>query len=131
MLSRLTGNATYEAKARRAVETIYGMRRWAGAREGAGWEVGGRAGSTDLRLPQPAPRRSCGCSAAAGCVPPQLAELALCCVPCPPRSARGLVGNTLGCDSGRWERTDAGVGAGVDSFYEYLLKVGGMTASRP
>ena len=37
-------------------------------------------------------------------------------------SARGLVGNTLGCDSGQWERTDAGVGAGVDSFYEYLLK---------
>lgn len=40
-----------------------------------------------------------------------------------PCSPRGLVGNTLSCDSGEWERTDAGVGAGVDSFYEYLLKV--------
>lgn len=38
------------------------------------------------------------------------------------RSPRGLVGNTLDCDSGQWVRTDAGVGAGVDSFYEYLLK---------
>ena len=48
-------------------------------------------------------------------------------LPCPrpARSPRGLVGNTLSCDSGQWERTDAGVGAGVDSFYEYLLKVGG------
>jgi hypothetical protein len=64
VLSRLTGNATYEALARHAVEAIYGM-----------------------------------------------------------RSARGLVGNTLDCDSGEWVRTDAGVGAGVDSFYEYLLKV--------
>jgi hypothetical protein len=63
VLSRLTGNATYEAKARHAVETIFDM-----------------------------------------------------------RSPRGLVGNTLSCDSGEWERTDAGVGAGVDSFYEYLLK---------
>ena len=65
VLSRLTGNATYEAKARHAVETIFAM-----------------------------------------------------------RSPRGLVGNTLDCDSGAWVRTDAGVGAGVDSFYEYLLKVG-------
>ncbi|EFN53006.1 hypothetical protein CHLNCDRAFT_7049, partial [Chlorella variabilis] len=63
VLSRLTGNATYEAKARHAVETIFAM-----------------------------------------------------------RSPRGLVGNTLDCDSGAWVRTDAGVGAGVDSFYEYLLK---------
>jgi hypothetical protein len=40
------------------------------------------------------------------------------------RSSRSLVGNTLDVDSGRWVRKDAGVGAGVDSFYEYLLKVG-------
>lgn len=40
----------------------------------------------------------------------------------PACSPRGLVGNTLSCDTGEWERTDAGVGAGVDSFYEYLLK---------
>lgn len=39
------------------------------------------------------------------------------------RSGRGLLGNTLDCDSGAWVRLDAGVGAGVDSYYEYLLKV--------
>lgn len=38
------------------------------------------------------------------------------------RSARGLVGNTINVDSGRWSRRDASIGAGVDSFYEYLLK---------
>lgn len=68
VLSRLTGNASYESKARAAVETIFAM-----------------------------------------------------------RSARGLLGNTLDCDSGAWVRTDAGVGAGVDSFYEYLLKVRACT----
>ena len=48
------------------------------------------------------------------------------CLPTPSLcSPRGLVGNTLSCDSGEWERTDAGVGAGVDSFYEYLLKASG------
>lgn len=36
---------------------------------------------------------------------------------------RGLVGNTLDVDKGSWKRLDAGVGAGVDSYYEYLLKV--------
>jgi hypothetical protein len=40
------------------------------------------------------------------------------------RSSRGLVGNTLDVDKGSWKRLDAGVGAGVDSYYEYLLKVG-------
>lgn len=35
---------------------------------------------------------------------------------------RGLVGNTINVDSGQWVRRDAGIGAGVDSFYEYLLK---------
>lgn len=39
------------------------------------------------------------------------------------RSAIGLLGNTLHTGSGEWERSDAGVGAGIDSFYEYLLKV--------
>lgn len=35
----------------------------------------------------------------------------------------GLVGNTLNVDSLSWVRFDASIGAGVDSFYEYLLKV--------
>lgn len=36
----------------------------------------------------------------------------------------GLVGNTLNVDSLTWERYDASIGAGADSFYEYMLKVG-------
>ena len=36
----------------------------------------------------------------------------------------GLVGNTLHTDNQEWLRTDSGIGAGIDSFYEYLLKVG-------
>jgi mannosidase alpha-like ER degradation enhancer 2 len=63
VLSRLTGNETYEYKSRHAVEYLWSK-----------------------------------------------------------RSARGLLGNTINVDSGRWLRRDAGIGAGVDSFYEYLLK---------
>lgn len=37
-------------------------------------------------------------------------------------SERGLVGNTINVDTGRWTREDAGIGAGIDSYYEYLLK---------
>lgn len=33
-----------------------------------------------------------------------------------------LVGNTLWTTTGEWERHDAGIGAGADSYYEYLLK---------
>ena len=39
-------------------------------------------------------------------------------------TATGLVGNTLNVDSLTWERFDASIGAGADSFYEYMLKVG-------
>ena len=38
------------------------------------------------------------------------------------RSPIGLLGNTLSARSGRWIQRDAGIGAGSDSFYEYLLK---------
>eukprot|EP00873_Tetraselmis_striata_P000992 jgi/Tetstr1/421256/TSEL_012260.t1 len=39
------------------------------------------------------------------------------------RSKRtGLLGNTLNVDVGAWVRKDSGIGAGIDSFYEYLLK---------
>ena len=38
------------------------------------------------------------------------------------RSPMGLLGNTLSARSGRWIQRDAGIGAGSDSFYEYLLK---------
>eukprot|EP00038_Savillea_parva_P030425 m.77752 g.77752 ORF g.77752 m.77752 type:complete len:645 (+) comp9160_c0_seq1:37-1971(+) len=33
-----------------------------------------------------------------------------------------LVGETINITSGAWARTDAGIGAGIDSYYEYLLK---------
>ena len=35
----------------------------------------------------------------------------------------GLLGNTLHTDNTDWLRKDSGIGAGIDSFYEYLLKV--------
>ena len=38
------------------------------------------------------------------------------------RSSIGLLGNTLDYGTGRWTNENAGIGAGVDSFYEYLLK---------
>ncbi|KAL3161638.1 hypothetical protein ABBQ32_010493 [Trebouxia sp. C0010 RCD-2024] len=34
----------------------------------------------------------------------------------------GLLGNTLHTDNAEWLRKDSGIGAGIDSFYEYLLK---------
>lgn len=34
----------------------------------------------------------------------------------------GLLGNTLDLITGRWKNSNAGIGAGIDSFYEYLLK---------
>jgi mannosidase alpha-like ER degradation enhancer 3 len=33
-----------------------------------------------------------------------------------------LVGETINITSGAWARTDSGIGAGIDSYYEYLLK---------
>jgi ER degradation enhancer, mannosidase alpha-like 1 len=35
----------------------------------------------------------------------------------------GLLGNTIDIRTGQWIDTTSGVGAGMDSFYEYLLKV--------
>lgn len=32
------------------------------------------------------------------------------------------MGNTLDVQSGRWTNRNAGIGAGIDSFYEYLFK---------
>ena len=39
------------------------------------------------------------------------------------RSRLGLAGNTLDVDGPTWERRDSGIGAGIDLYYEYLLKV--------
>ena len=33
-----------------------------------------------------------------------------------------LVGTTINVHSGDWVRRDSGVGAGIDSYYEYCLK---------
>jgi ER degradation enhancer, mannosidase alpha-like 2 len=38
------------------------------------------------------------------------------------RSNIGLLGNHIDVITGRWTAQDAGIGAGVDSYYEYLVK---------
>lgn len=40
------------------------------------------------------------------------------------RSGLGLVGRDMHLDSGAWTSPEATIGPGVDSYYEYLLKVG-------
>ena len=38
------------------------------------------------------------------------------------KSNIGLVGNHVDVSNGKWTATDAGIGAAVDSYYEYLVK---------
>ena len=38
-----------------------------------------------------------------------------------------IIGNTLNVHTGQWTSNVAGLGAGMDSFYEYLLKVNSAT----
>lgn len=38
------------------------------------------------------------------------------------RSKIGLLGNHVNVQDGKWVATEAGLGAGVDSYYEYLAK---------
>ena len=38
----------------------------------------------------------------------------------------GLVGTVINTANGDWVRRESGVGAGIDSYYEYLLKVWGQ-----
>ena len=38
------------------------------------------------------------------------------------RSVINLVGAHIDVNTGEWTHTDAGIGAFIDSFYEYLLK---------
>ena len=33
-----------------------------------------------------------------------------------------LVGTVINVESGEWQRRDSGIGAGIDSYYEYLFK---------
>ncbi|XP_055843989.1 ER degradation-enhancing alpha-mannosidase-like protein 3 [Episyrphus balteatus] len=46
------------------------------------------------------------------------------------RSPIGLLGNHIDVQTGRWTAQDAGIGAGVDSFFEYLVK-GSIMLNRP
>ncbi|KAH8300608.1 hypothetical protein KR044_011992, partial [Drosophila immigrans] len=46
------------------------------------------------------------------------------------RSSIGLFGNHIDVQSGRWTALDSGIGAGVDSLFEYLVK-GAMLLNRP
>lgn len=46
------------------------------------------------------------------------------------RSPIGLVGNHVDVMSGRWTAQDAGIGGGVDSYFEYLVK-GAILLERP
>lgn len=39
------------------------------------------------------------------------------------RGELGVPGATLDCDTGQWVVPSGGIGAGLDSYYEYLLKV--------
>lgn len=38
------------------------------------------------------------------------------------RSHLGLFGNHIDTSTGRWTAQDAGIGSGVDSYFEYLVK---------
>lgn len=38
------------------------------------------------------------------------------------RSKIGLVGNHINVEDGKWTATDSGIGGGVDSYFEYLVK---------
>uniref|UniRef100_A0A1B0DB66 alpha-1,2-Mannosidase n=1 Tax=Phlebotomus papatasi TaxID=29031 RepID=A0A1B0DB66_PHLPP len=46
------------------------------------------------------------------------------------KSPIGLFGNHIDVQTGRWTAQDAGIGAGVDSYYEYLVK-GALMLNRP
>lgn len=46
------------------------------------------------------------------------------------RSPLGLFGNHIDVQTGRWTAQDAGIGAGVDSYFEYLVK-GAIMLNRP
>ena len=46
------------------------------------------------------------------------------------KSSIGLFGNHLNTQNGQWVATDAGIGAAVDSYYEYLVK-GAILLQKP
>lgn len=46
------------------------------------------------------------------------------------KSVIGLFGNHIDVATGRWTAQDAGIGSGVDSYFEYLVK-GAILLQRP
>lgn len=46
------------------------------------------------------------------------------------KSKIDLMGNHINVQTGKWTATDSGIGAGVDSYYEYLVK-GAILLQRP
>lgn len=46
------------------------------------------------------------------------------------KSGIGLVGNHIDIQSGKWTAHDSGIGAGVDSYFEYLAK-GALFLQKP
>lgn len=46
------------------------------------------------------------------------------------RSSLGLYGNHIDIITGHWTAQDAGIGAGVDSYFEYLVK-GSILLQKP
>jgi mannosidase alpha-like ER degradation enhancer 2 len=46
------------------------------------------------------------------------------------KSPLGLYGNHIDVETGRWTYQDAGIGSGVDSFFEYLVK-GSILLQKP
>lgn len=46
------------------------------------------------------------------------------------KSTIGLYGNHIDVQTGRWTGVDSGIGAGVDSYFEYLVK-GSIMLNRP
>ncbi|KAL1509872.1 hypothetical protein ABEB36_004543 [Hypothenemus hampei] len=46
------------------------------------------------------------------------------------RSALGLFGNHIDTNTGKWTAQDAGIGSGIDSYFEYLVK-GSILLQRP
>ena len=43
-------------------------------------------------------------------------------LPLPRHRETDLVGTVINVESGEWQRRDSGIGAGIDSYYEYLFK---------
>lgn len=59
---------------------------------------------------------ACVCACACICTSVYMSKYTLCVHVC-------VTGNTLNVQTGQWTSNVAGLGAGMDSFYEYLLKV--------